>query len=64
MWVNAVNQSAYTDDEGRGHTVLSAWEEFIGDTVKIYCGYHDECNIHYVDSLEVIIENGIIEDGN
>ena len=54
-WTNLVNGSSYTDEEGVAKTVLSIWQEFVGDTVTIYCGYDDNCNIHYVDSLEVII---------
>ena len=54
-WTNLVNQSSYTDNDGVAHTVLSVWEQFIGDTVKIYAGYTDDCNIHHLDSLEVIV---------
>ena len=38
------------------YTVLGIWEEFIGDTIKVYCGYKNNCQITYTDSLEVIIE--------
>ncbi len=57
-WTNLVNQSSYTDDDGKAYTVLSAWEIFIGDTVKVYSGYTDNCNINHIDSLEVIIDGG------
>ena len=57
-WTNLVNKSSYTDDDGKAYTVLSAWEIFIGDTVKVYSGYTDNCNISHIDSLEVIIGNG------
>ena len=55
-WVNCVNQNSYTDNDGVAHTVLSIWQDFVGDTITIYCGYDDNCNIQYVDSLEVIID--------
>jgi hypothetical protein len=55
-WINLVNQSSYTDGDGEAHTVLGVWEEFIGDTVKVYSGYTDEYNVHYVDSMNVIID--------
>ena len=55
-WTNLVNQSSYTDEEGKAYTVISIWENFIGDTVKVYSGYTDNCNILHVDSLEVVIE--------
>jgi len=54
-WTNLVNQNSYTDSDGIAHTVLSIWEQFIGDTIMIYAGYTDNCNIHHVDSLGVII---------
>ena len=55
-WTQLVNQSSYTDDDGKAYTVLSAWEIFIGDTIKVYSVYTDNCNINHVDSLEVIID--------
>ena len=55
-WTDLVNQSSYTDEDGKAYTVLGVWENFIGDTVKVYSGYTDNCNILHVDSLEVVIE--------
>ena len=56
-WTNLVNGSSYTDEEGKAYTVLGVWENFIGDTVKVYSGYTDNCNILHVDSLEVVIDD-------
>lgn len=55
-WTNLVNSHSYTDDGGIGYTVLGVWENFVGDTIKVYCGYTNDCSINYVDSLEVIID--------
>jgi hypothetical protein len=55
VWTNLVNPASYSDEEGEAHTVLGVWEEFVGDTITVYCGYEDRCNNHYVDSLKVII---------
>ena len=55
-WTNLVNGSSYTDDGGNAYTVLGVWENFTGDTIKVYSGYTDNCNIQHVDSLEVVIE--------
>ena len=55
-WTNLVNGSSYTDDDGKAYTVLGVWENFTGDTIKVYSGYTDNCNIQHVDSLEVVIE--------
>ena len=54
-WTNLVNRTSYTDDDGYAYTVLGVWEEFIGDTITVYCGYEDMC-FHFIDSLKVIIE--------
>ena len=54
-WTNLVNQNSYTDDDGIAYTVLGVWKNFVGDTIKVYCGYTNNCSINYVDSLEVII---------
>ena len=55
-WTNLVNGSSYTDEDGKAYTVLGVWENFVGDTVKVYSGYTDNCNILHVDSLEVVID--------
>jgi hypothetical protein len=55
-WTDLVNNSSYTDDYGKAYTVLGVWEAFVGDTVKVYSGYTDNCNILHTDSLEVIIK--------
>ena len=55
-WTNLVNMDSYTDDGGIAYTVLGVWEEFVGDTIKVYCGYTNDCSINYADSLEVIVE--------
>ena len=57
-WVSSVNPASYTDD-GVAHTVVSAWEEQIGDTLTVYAQYQDECGVEYVDSIRVIINNEI-----
>ena len=58
-WTNLVNQSSYTDNDGKAYTVLGVWGNFIGDTIKVYSGYTDNCNIRHIDSLKVIIDNEI-----
>ena len=55
-WTQLVNQSSYTDNDGIAYTVLSAWDNFIGDTLKVYAVYTDECHIQHIDSLGVIID--------
>ena len=57
-WTNLVNTSSYTNDEGVAHTVLGVWEQFVGDTIKVYSGYTNNCNIQYIDSLKVVVNYG------
>ena len=57
-WTNLVNTSSYTDDEGVAHTVLGVWEQFVGDTIKVYGGYTNNCSIQYIDSLKVVVNYG------
>ena len=57
-FISAVNRASYTD-EGVAHTVLSIWENMIGDTLKIYAGYYDDCDFQHSDSIGVIVENEI-----
>ncbi len=56
IWTNTVNKVSYTDQYGKAYTVLSAWEQFINDTITVYCGFEDKCGTHYSDSLKVIID--------
>ena len=56
-WINIIDSYSYTDEiDGFAHGVIGVWEQFINDTVKVYAGYTDECNIHHVDSLQIIIK--------
>ena len=57
-WVSSVNPASYTNN-GVAHTVLSAWEEQIGDTLTIYAGYVDNCYIEYIDSIKVVVDDEI-----
>ena len=57
-WVSSVNPASYTNN-GIAHTVLSAWEEQIGDTLTVYAQYQDECGIEYLDLIRVVIEDEI-----
>jgi hypothetical protein len=54
--VKPINHYSYTDD-GVAHTVLGPWSVMIGDTMKVYTTYEDDCGIEYFDLIEVILEN-------
>ena len=55
-FVSCVNPASYTSD-GVAHTVMSVWEGMVGDTITIYAGFTDWCDIQYVDSIQVIIDD-------
>tara|TARA_Y100000034_G_C6567768_1_gene245949 strand:- start:103 stop:543 length:441 start_codon:yes stop_codon:yes gene_type:complete len=55
-WANLVNGNSYSDEDGRARSVLGVWEIFVGDTITIYAGYKDKCDIQYIDSLKVVID--------
>ena len=52
-WVSLVNPSSMTDEDGNGTIVFGVWEEFIGNTISVYCGYTDDCDNHHLDSLRI-----------
>jgi len=57
--ISCVNPASYTSDDGIAHTVLSVWEVMITDTITVYAGYYDECDIEYMDSIKVVVDNEI-----
>tara|TARA_B100000287_G_scaffold135760_1_gene127736 strand:- start:30 stop:452 length:423 start_codon:yes stop_codon:yes gene_type:complete len=52
-----VNPGSMTDDDGNANVMFAVWEPFIGQTVKVYCGYEAECGVQFVDSLSIRIVN-------
>ena len=56
-WVSLVNPASMTDEDGGANIMFAAWEEFIGHTVTVYCGYTDLCGVHHLDSLKIQIVN-------
>ena len=54
--VNVVNGSSYTNSEGFAYTMLGVYEQNIGDTVIVYCGYYDDYGTQHLNSLGVIIK--------
>ena len=57
-WTSLVNPASMTDEDGDANVMFAAWEEFIGHTVTVYCGYTDLCGVHHLDSLKIqIVDN-------
>ena len=54
-WVSLVNPGSMTDEEGNAKVIFGTWEDFVGYTVTVYCGYLDDCGVHHVDSLKITI---------
>ena len=58
-WVSCVNHASYTN-YGVAHTVLSVWEENVGDTVTVYTWYKETINsTEFIDSIKVVVDNEI-----
>ena len=55
-FVSCVNPSSMTNN-GIAKTVMAVWEEMIGDTITVYAGFCDWCQIQHIDSLSVVIKN-------
>jgi hypothetical protein len=53
QWISLVNPGSMTDDNGDANVMFSVWEDFIGYTITVYCGYTDECGVHYLDSIKI-----------
>jgi hypothetical protein len=57
-WVSLVNSASMTGEDGNAHVMFAAWEEFIGETVKVYCGYTDDHGHYFLDSLKIeVVDN-------
>ena len=54
-YTDLVNSISYTD-VGVGYSVFGPWEDFMNDTITVYCNYMDEYGLTYIDSLKIIIE--------
>ena len=56
-WVSLVNSASMTDEVGVGRIMFSAWEEFVGYTITVGCGYTDACGVFHSDSIKITIVN-------
>ena len=53
---DVINGSSYSGEDGIASTIMGIHEIHIGDTIKVYCGYTDNYDTQYSNSLEVIID--------
>jgi len=56
--VNVVNPQSYSSD-GTAYQIMGVWEEMVGDTITIYSNFIDWCQIQYIDSLKIVVDNNI-----
>ena len=56
-WVSLVNPASMSDEDGETHVMFAEWEEFIGLTITVYCGYTDDNGHHLLDSLKIKVIN-------
>ena len=57
-FVSCVNPASYTSD-GIARQTMAVWEEMVGDTITIYAGFTDWCDVQYVDGIRIIVEDEI-----
>tara|TARA_A100001201_G_C4091637_1_gene202309 strand:+ start:334 stop:792 length:459 start_codon:yes stop_codon:yes gene_type:complete len=58
QWFDLVNTSSYTRDDGTTQTTLGVFEQNVGEIINIYCGFYDDCDVHYTAQLQVeVIDN-------
>ena len=58
QWFDLVNTSSYTRDDGTTQTTLGVFEQNVGEIINIYCGFYDDCDVHYTSQLQVeLIDN-------
>ena len=58
QWFDLVNTSSYTREDGTTQTTLGVFQQNVGEIINIYCGFYDECDIHYTDHIQVeVVDN-------
>ena len=55
-FISCVNPASYTSD-GVARQTMAVWEEMVGDTITVYAGFCDWCQIQHIDSLSIVIKN-------
>ena len=56
-WTNIVNETSYSSEDGIATTIIGVFSNFIGEVVTVYCGFNDECDNHFSDSITIEIVN-------
>ena len=56
-WTNIVNETSYSTEDGIATTILGVFSNFIGEIITVYCGFNDECENHFSDSITIEIVN-------
>ena len=53
---DVVNPASYSGSDGYAHQMLGVHQEHIGDTITVHCGYYDNYNEQYLNSIRIIID--------
>ena len=61
MWNNeecddVVNPASYSGYDGLAHTMLGVYQEHVGDTITVHCGYYDDYGLQHLNKLEIIVD--------
>ena len=53
---DVVNPASYSGSDGYAHQMIGVHQEHIGDTITVHCGYYDNYNEQYLNSISIIID--------
>jgi hypothetical protein len=53
---DVVNPASYSGSDGYAHQMIGVHQEHIGDTITVHCGYYDNYNEQYLNSIRIIID--------
>ena len=53
---DVVNPASYSGSDGIANQMMGVHQEHIGDTITVHCGYYDNYNEQYLNSIRIIID--------
>ena len=53
---DVVNPASYSGGDGIANQMMGVYQEHIGDTITVHCGYYDNYNEQYLNSIRIIID--------
>ena len=53
---DVVNPASYSGSDGVANQILGVYQEHIGDTITVNCGYYDDYGVQYLNNVKVIVD--------